>query len=207
VVAAASRGPGSVVTGLSTKTAFVADAQRTFIAFAAPYNGGVTVAVPGVNRIVVGSGLGMRPTVRTYDVSGPKPTFTQFLPSLPMGTGGVAVSAQRFVAGNPQIMVSGGTGAASQIGVFQNQVNPPIRSYSTFTSRPRPNSPVYAAATSLLGGSGGVVDTMFQSQGRGGVGGILKVNPATGVVDPTFAPTYNGKLIAGPLRIATRSPR
>ena len=204
LVAAASRGRGSVVTALSTGSAFVPNAQRSFTAFAAPYTGGATVAVAGVNRIVVGSGIGMRPTVRTYDVSGASPTFTQFLPSLPTGTGGVWVTTQNFLTGTPQIMVSGGAGAGSRVGVYQNQANPPVRSFATFASRPKPNSPVHAAAISLLGGT---VDTVFMSQGTGGRGGILKVNAATGAVDTSFAPQYASRTLAGPLRIATRGPR
>jgi hypothetical protein len=41
------------------------------------------------------------------------------------------------------------------------------------------------------------------SQGEGGKTSIKKVNASTGVVDPTFAVTFNGKPLVGPLRIAT----
>ena len=52
-------------------------------------------------------------------------------------------------------------------------------------------------------GQSPIVDTVFMSQGQGGKTSIKKVNASTGVVDPTFAVTYNGKPLVGPLRIAT----
>ncbi|NDC62539.1 MAG: hypothetical protein EBZ59_00790, partial [Planctomycetia bacterium] len=67
-----------------------------------------------------------------------------------------------------------------------------------------PNAPVYASAVAL---TGGVVDTIFMAQGDGGRNTIKKVNAATGVVDAGFAPTYLGKPLTSPLRIATPGPR
>jgi hypothetical protein len=64
--------------------------------------------------------------------------------------------------------------------------------------------PVNAAAAAL---ASSFADTIFMAQGNGGVGTILKVNAATGLVDPTFTPTSEGKPIISPLRLATRAWR
>ncbi len=203
LVAAESRGPGRVSVQKSTGTAFTP--WKSFTAFGGNYTGGASVAVAGPNRIAVGSGLGMRPTVKVYDVAATPSVVSQFSPAVPTGTGGVSVTAQRFTSPTAMnVMVAGGANARSAIGVFPSAGGAATKTYNTFASRPKNNSPVYAAPAAL---AGGLVDTVFQSQGTGGVGGILKVNSTTGVVDTSFAPQYNGKLLAGPLRIATRAPR
>lgn len=203
LVAAESRGPGRVSAQKSTGSAFTS--WKSFTAFGGTYTGGASVAVAGTNRIVVGSGLGMKPTVKVYDVAATPTVLSQFAPTVPTGTGGVSVTAQRFTSPSAvDVMVAGGANAKSAIGVYPTTGGAATKTYNTFASRPKANSPVYAAAAAL---AGGLVDTVFQSQGTGGVGGILKVNSATGAIDTAFAPQYNGKLLAGPLRIATRGPR
>lgn len=206
LVAAASRGQGSVNVARSTGTAFVSQPSKSFTAFGGTYTGGASVAVGGVNRIVVGSGVGLPPTVKIYDVSGAKPTVvSQFAPKVPTGTAGVTVSTQYFSVGaNPEIMVAGGRNAWSAIGVYQNSATQPTKTYNNFATRAKPNAPVYAAAAAL---TTALADTVFMAQGDGGVGTILKVNAATGLVDPTFTPTFNGRPIVSPLRIATRVSR
>lgn len=202
LVAGASRGPGSVNVARSTGTTFVSQPSKSFTAFGGTYTGGATVAVGAQGEIVVGSGVGLPPTVKLYDVSGAAPTvLSQFAPSVPTGTGGVTVTTQQFTAGaKPEIMVAGGRDANSAIGVYKAEVNPPTKTYNTFASQPKPNAPVYAAAAAL---ASAFADTIFMAQGDGGIGTILKVNAATGVVDPTFTPTIGGKPIVSPLRIAT----
>lgn len=203
LVSSASRGAGAVNVARNTGAAFVSQPAKSFVAFGTNHTGGATVAVSGVNKIVVGSGVGLQPTVKVYDVSGPSPTSTTFLPNPPTGTGGITVSSKFFnVSASPEIVTAGGFNAGSAIGVYRNQTDPAIRQYATFGAGPRPNSPVYAAAAAL---SSSVVDTVFMSQGLGGTGSILKVNAMTGAVDPSFAPTFNGRRLSGPLRIATRT--
>lgn len=206
LVTGASRGQGSVNVARSTGTAFVSQPAKSFTAFGGAYTGGASVAVGGVNRIVVGSGVGLPPTVKVYDVAGARPqVISQFAPSVPTGTAGVTVSTQYFTVGaNPEIMVAGGRNANSAIGVYRNQATTPTKTYNTFATRPKPNAPVYAAAAAL---TSALADTVFMAQGDGGVGTILKVNATTGAVDPTFKPTYNGRPIVSPLRIATRVTR
>jgi len=139
-------------------------------------------------------------------VSGATPRVaSQFAPNVPTGTAGVTVSTQYFSVGaNPEIMVAGGRNAMSAIGVYRNETGPPTKTYNNFASRAKPNAPVYAAAAAL---TTALADTVFMAQGDGGVGTILKVNATTGVVDPTFTPTFNGRPIVSPLRIATRVSR
>jgi len=206
LVAEASRGPGSVNVTRSTGTTFVSQPSKSFTAFGGTYTGGATVAVGAVGEIVVGSGVGLPPTVKTYNVSGATPTVIgQLAPRVPTGTNGVTVTTQQFTAGaKPEIMVAGGRDANSAIGVYKGDVNPPTNTYTTFASQPKPNAPVYAAAAAL---ASAFADTIFMAQGDGGVGTILKVSAATGLVDPTFTPTIGGKPIISPLRIATRVAR
>jgi len=206
LVAGASRGQGAVVVARSTKTTFVAQPAKSFTAFGGTYTGGAAVAVQDVGQIIVGSGVGLQPTVRIFDVSGAKPRMTsQFAPSVPRGTGGVTVNTQFFAPNTvPQVMVAGGRNAGSAVGTYKNRQNPPTATYNEFASRARPNSPVYAAAAAL---TGSLADTVFMAQGFGGVNTILKVNAKTGLVDPTFVPTSGGRPIVAPLRIATRVSR
>ena len=206
LVAGASRGPGSVNVARSTGTTFVSQPAKSFTAFGGTYTGGATVAVGDAGQIVVGSGVGMAPTVKVFDVRPATPTLVrQFAPNVPAGTGGVTVATQFFSAGpQPQIMVAGGKNANSAIGVYKNDVNPPAKTYNNFATRVNPNAPVYSAAAAL---ASAFADTVFMAQGAGGIGTILKVNAATGAVDPTFKPTIGGKPIVSPLRIATRVSR
>lgn len=208
LVVGASRGPGNVNVYYSSGTTFGDGTTprvpaRSLTAFGGTYTGGATVAVGAVGEIVVGSGISLPPTVKVYDVSVATPTLiSQFAPSVPTGTGGVSVTTQKFTAGaQPQIMVAGGWDSNSAIGVYQGNVNPPTNTYNTFASRPKSNVPVNAAAAAL---ASSFADTIFMAQGNGGVGTILKVNAATGLVDPTFTPTSDGKPIISPLRLATR---
>jgi hypothetical protein len=203
LVAAKSRGAGDVQVSLSDGTKFTA--YKSFTAFAKTYRGGATVAVGGINTIVVGSGVGMPATVRTYDVSAAPTVVSQFKPASPGGTQGISVTTQRFTNGiAPEVMVAGGRNTGSVVSVYTPGTAAPIRTYNTFASLPKPNAPVYAAAAAL---TGGLVDTVFMAQGDGGVNTIKKVNATTGAVDATFAPTYGGKPLVSPLRIATRGPR
>lgn len=206
LVAGASRGRGAVVVARSTTTSFVSQPAKSFTAFGGTYTGGASVAVQAVGQIVVGSGVGLQPAVKIFDVSGAKPRMTsQFAPSVPRGTGGVTVNTQFFQPNTvPQVMVAGGRNAGSAVGTYKNRENPPTATYTEFASRARPNSPVYAAAAAL---TGAVADTVFMAQGFGGVNTILKVAANSGAVDPTFVPTLNGKPIVAPLRIATRVSR
>lgn len=206
LVAGASRGQGSVTVASSTGTAFVPEPAKSFTAFGGTYTGGASVAVQAVGQIVVGSGVGLPPTVKVFDVSGSKPkVLSQFAPSVPRGTGGVTVNTQFFSAGPAaQVMVAAGRNENSAIGTYKGEDNPPTNTYSPFATRAKPNSPVYAAAAAL---SGGFVDTVFSAQGFGGVNTIVRMNAATGVVDPTFVPTLGGRPIVAPLRIATRVSR
>lgn len=202
LVAGASRGQGSVAVARSTTTAFAAQPKKAFTAFGGTYTGGAAVAVQGVGRIVVGSGIGLPPTVKVFDVSGSKPrVVSQFAPNVPAGTGGVTVNTQFFSAADvPQVMVAGGRNENSAVGTYKDDKNPPTKTFNSFAGRAKPNAPVYAASAAL---SVAFADTVFMAQGFSGVGPILRVNAATGRVDPSFVAKVNGEPIVAPLRIAT----
>jgi hypothetical protein len=202
LVAGASRGRGSVAVARSTTTAFVAQPKKSFTAFGGTYTGGAAVAVQGVGRIAVGSGMGLTPTVRVFDVAGSRPkAVSQFAPNVPAGTGGVTLNTQFFSAATvPQVMVAGGRNANSAVGTYKDDTNPPTKTFNSFAGRAKPNAPVYAASAAL---TSAFADTVFMTQGFGGVGPILKVNAATGQVDSSFVASLKGVPIVAPLRITT----
>jgi serralysin len=204
LVAAKSTGLGDVQVSLSTGSGFTA--YRSFVAFPTAskgYDGGATAAVSGINRIVVGSGAGMTPTVKTFNISTVTPTLvSQFQPTFPKYTAGISVTAQNFTGGSAlDVVAAAGPNGKSQVSVYNGETNASVVAYNTFASQGKTSPAVYAAASAL--GSSPIVDTVFMSQGEGGKTSIKKVNATTGVVDPTFAVTYNGKPLVGPLRIAT----
>ena len=205
LVAAKSSGAGDVRVAVSNGTAFTPVPSKSINSPFPRASGGASVAVGGINRIVLGSGFGMPPTVRTYDVSGATPKIVgQFLPSLPPRTAGISVSTQYFAANPvPDMVVAAGRNGGSVVGVYNGQ-GAKINGYKAFASLAKPNAPVYAGAAAL---NGAVVDTVFMAQGDGGRNGIKKLNASTGAVDPAFAPVYAGKPLLAPLRIATRGPR
>jgi hypothetical protein len=202
LVAGASRGQGSVAVARSTTTAFVAQPKKSFTAFGGTYTGGAAVAVQGVGRIVVGSGMGLTPTVKVFDVLGSRPkAVSQFAPNVPAGTGGVTLNTQFFSAASvPQVMVAGGRNENSAVGTYKDDKNPPTKTFNSFAGRAKPNAPVYAASAAL---ASAFADTVFMAQGFGGVGPILKVNAATGQVDSSFVASLKGVPIVAPLRITT----
>jgi len=201
LVAAKSSGAGDVQVSLSDGTKFTA--YKSFTAFSGVknYRGGSSAAVAGINKIVVGSGPGMAPTVKTFDISATPTVSSTFQPTFPKGTVGVSMTTQNFSGTGLDLIASAGRNGKSQVTVYNGQTNASMLSYNTFASQAKPNSPVYAAASAL--GSSPVVDTVFMAQGDGGKGTIKKVNATTGVVDATFVPTYLGKPLTSPLRINT----
>lgn len=205
LVASKSSGAGDVQVSLSDGTKFTA--YKSFTAFTGlkNYRGGASAAVAGINKIVVGSGAGTPPTVKTFDIAGSPLQTSSFQPAFPKGTVGVSMTTQNFSGTGLDLIASAGRNGKSQVSVYNGQTNTNLISYNTFASQAKPNAPVYAAASAL--GASPVVDTVFMSQGDGGKGTIKKVNATTGVVDATFVPTYLGKPLTGPLRIATNTRR
>ena len=203
LVACKSVGFGDVQVSLSTGTGFAA--YKSFVAFPPPYkgyDGGASVAVGGINRIVVGSGVGMAPTVKTFSIAGTPTLLSQFQPTLPKDTAGVSVTTQNFTGGNVlDVVVAAGPNGDSRVSVYNGQNNSPNNTYNNLATSGRLSPAVFAAASAL--GASPLVDTVFMSQGNGGNGTIKKVNATTGVVDSTFVALYNGKPLVGPLRIAT----
>lgn len=205
IVTSKSAGPGETRIALSNGTAFVPQPAKTIVSPFPGASGGASAAVGGVGKIVLGSGFGIRPTVKTYNVAGATPVLVgQYNPVMPPGTAGITVTTQSLTSSSAvDVLVAGGRNAGSAVGVY-NAANTKIRGYNTFASLAKPNAPVYAAAIAM---TGGVVDTVFMAQGDGGRNTIKKVDAVTGVVDVSFAPTYLGKPLTSPLRIASRGPR
>jgi uncharacterized repeat protein (TIGR01451 family) len=217
VAAAKSRGAGDVKVFRSTATALVT--HKSFVPFARGFRGGATVAIADVgtfangvtmNRatadqrgeIIVGSGIGMAPSVLIYDVTGTPRVVDRLRPLTPSLRGGVAVSAHYFNGdGIADIVVAGGRNARSAVEVYDGATRSRLLSSATFARLAKPNVPVHSASVDLTGD--GRADGLFQVQGDGGkVKGIRRVNATTGTVEATLT-----QALPPPLRIASRAPR
>jgi len=221
LVAAMSRGAGTVAAFRSVTVAgidrFEASPYRAFTPFAATFDGGATVAVADVGtfsagrlvnaaaadgkvEIVVGSGAGMRPTVRVYDVSAAPRVVTTILPFPTSRQFGVAVTTGHVNNDAiDDIVVSAGRGGGSVVRIYNgrvDQASPELLVLaSAFASLARPNAPVFTAPIDLDGN--GTVDRFFSTQGDvGGSVGVIKLDTALGRVG-----SFSG--LAGPFRIAT----
>ena len=197
-VAAMGRGAGTVNVFRSVNAADpIQDvAYRTFTPFAATFDGGASVAVADVGtfaagklvsatapdgrgEIVVGSGAGMRSTVRVYDISATPRVVTTILPFSASLQGGVAVAASRYDADTiDDIVSSAGRGGGSAVRVFNgrvDQTSPAVLAVSTaFATLARPNAPVFTAPIDLDGD--GRIDRFYSTQGdAGGTIGVLHV--------------------------------
>ncbi|NDC63541.1 MAG: hypothetical protein EBZ59_06035, partial [Planctomycetia bacterium] len=75
VVTSKSTGPGETRIATSNGTSFVPQPSKTIASPFPGASGGASVAVGGVGKVVLGSGFGVRPTVKTYNVSGANPVL------------------------------------------------------------------------------------------------------------------------------------
>jgi cyclophilin family peptidyl-prolyl cis-trans isomerase len=218
LVAAMSRGAGTVNVFRSVNAADPIEntAYRTFTPFGATFDGGASIAVADVGtfvagarvsatapdgkvEIVVGSGAGMRSTVRVYDISATPRVVTTLLPFPASQQGGVTVSAGRYDADSiDDIVVSSGRGGRSAVRVFNGRTDQAasavLASSSAFAAFGRPNAPVFTAPIDLDGD--GKIDRFHATQGDAGASaGVLKV---------AINGTSSGQLgtLKGPLRIA-----
>jgi len=218
IVAAASRGPGLVrVFYVSPEAAqpVPATPSVSFRAFAPRFNGGATVATgdfgtftagaltsanapDGRMEVVVGSGPGMAPTVRVYDLSGTPRVVRTINPLSPSFRGGLSVSTGRFDADTiDDIIVVSGHGGGSRIDVYSGVVtgNPSrLVARQAFAGVGRPNLPVYAAAIPRASDNRMVNFAVVQGGGRTEQG-VRRISTATGA-EASFA------VLSGPLRIA-----
>jgi cyclophilin family peptidyl-prolyl cis-trans isomerase len=217
IVAAATRGPGLVrVFYVSPEAArpIPATPSVAFRAFAPRFNGGATVATgdfgtfsagaltdanapDGRMEVVVGSGPGMTPTVRVYDLSGTPRVVRTIAPLSPSFRGGLSVSTGRFDANSiDDIIIAGGHGGGSRIDVYSGAVSgTPSRllARQAFAGVGRPNLPVYAAAIPRASDNRMVNFAVVQGGGRTEQG-VRRISTATGV-EAGFA------TLSGPLRI------
>ena len=197
LVAAMSRGAGTVNVFRSVNAADPIEntAYRTFTPFGATFDGGASIAVADVGtfaagklvsattpdgkvEILVGSGAGMRSTVRVYDISATPRVVTTLLPFTASQQGGVTVAAGRYNADSiDDIVVSSGRGGRSAVRVFNgrtDQAAAVLASSSAFAAFGRPNAPVFTAPIDLDGD--GKIDRFHATQGEaGGSAGVLNV--------------------------------
>ena len=222
LVAAMSRGAGTVSVFRSVNAAdpIQNTPYRTFTPFGARFDGGATVAVADVgtfaggalvsntaadNRveIVVGSGPGMRPTVRVYDISATPRVVTTINPFAAAFLGGVSVSSGRYdTDAIDDIFVSAGRGGASNMLVFNGRVGQSspavLASSNAFAALGRPNAPLFTAPVDTDGD--GRVDRFLATQGDvASPGGVLHV-ASSGVRVGPLGSLKGGFRIAAPRR-------
>ena len=145
IVAAMSTGPGTVKIFLSTNAPdpIANEAYRTIVPFGASFNGGASVAVADIGtfrdgqllnatipdnkvEIIVGSGVGMSPSVKAYDISAaPREVYT-IRPFSAAVQGGVSVASGRYTADSiDDIIVSAGRGGGSAVQIYNGRVDVP----------------------------------------------------------------------------------
>ena len=190
---------------------------RDFLAFPASFIGGATVAaadmgsmpvipgpfdntqLDGKAEIVVGSGAGMKTTVKVFDVSGmitPRPrtvapavaSFTPFSTTTSTFRGGVSLGVARFNADLvPDILVGAGVNGRSLVDVWAWNNSSPATLHSlsangigfaAFTGASR-NAPVQVTAQDTNGD--GIADAIFAVQGPGGTTGQIRQFDITSV--------------------------
>jgi hypothetical protein len=181
-----------------------AQPYREFLAFPASFVGGAVVAaadmgstpvangpfdtllLDGKAEIVVGSGAGMKATVRVFDVSRlttlmPKTVprvagrFTPFSTGRSIFKGGVSLDVARFTASPvPDILVGAGVNGRSMVDVWAWTASANATMYSLATNGTgfaaftdaSSNSPVEVAAMDTTGG--GIANQILVAQGPGG---------------------------------------
>jgi len=217
IVTAASRGPGLV--NVFFVAAGAADPvpntpSRSFQAFSSRYLGGATVATAdlgtftggvatnasvadGRMEVVVGSGTGLAPQIRLYDLSTGVNLIRTITPFVSTFRGGVSVSAGRFDADAvDDIIVTGGYRSGSRVEIHSGRAptgpSGLLASRQAFAAFGTANLPVFAVA--IPPSSSGRFTTLAVVQSSASGLGIrrLGVSPATETV---FAS------LAGPLRI------
>jgi cyclophilin family peptidyl-prolyl cis-trans isomerase len=222
LVAAMSRGAGTVSVFRSVDAAdpIQNTAFRTFTPFGARFDGGATVAVADVgtfvagaltngtaadNRveILVGSGPGMRPTVRVYDISATPRVVTTLQPFAAGLLGGVSLASGRYDADDiDDIMISAGRGGGSAMQVFNGRVNqssPAVLASSTaFAALGRPNAPLFTAPI-VTDGTGRIGRFLATQGDPASPGGVLHVSTAGISVGP-LGSLKGGFRIAAPRR-------
>jgi len=194
IVAAASRSGGSVAVFRSRPAA--ADPVentpfRSFVAFGGGFRGGATVAVAdlstvpdGKGEIIVGSGAGMTPLVRVYDVSRGVQLVRSFAPAFGSFRGGVSVSTTQFNGDAvPDIIVAPGMGGGATLQVYDGRLTSPPGTrldsarLAAFAGLSRAQAAVFAAAMDTNGD--GRADRIFVTQGEGGEAlGVRSLTPA-----------------------------
>ena len=222
IVAAMSRGGGTVNVFRSVNAVDPVEntPYRTFTPFPGTFNGGASVAVVDVgtfvqgrltdatavdNRmeIVVGSGAGMRSTVKVYDVSATPRVVSTMLPFPATFVGGVSVSTGRYDA-DPldDVIASAGRGGGGGTSVYSVRLDRPaanlLATWAAFASLARPNAPAFTAAIDL--DDDGRLDTLYATQGdAGGSAGVTKFSTVG-------SRTGSHGSLQGPLRIAAPRP-
>ena len=202
---------------------------RNFLAFPASFIGGAVVGAADMGRvvgssfvntldgkaeIVVGSGAGIKTTVKVFDVSGALAlarSFTPFSTNTLSYRGGVSVSVARVNADLiPDIVVGAGVNGRSLVDVWAwNNTTPATLSslsangigFAAFTG-PSRNAPVQVATLDTTGD--GIADMILAAQGPGGTTNQIRAFNITSVAPLQVSPAIAipGSFV-GPYFIAT----
>jgi hypothetical protein len=189
---------------------------RRFLAFPANFTGGAVVAVAdmgwfkgtqavntlqgdGKSEVIVGSGAGMRATVKIFNVAPSKPVAVRtFLPFAKKFTGGISSLDLGRIEGDmiPDIVVGAGEGFGSMVKVIHGRLGTQLASFRAYQGSSR-HSAVRAAV--LDTNADGIVDQIVTAQGQGGTTRELRsFDPISGALvdslledDLDFTGEYN----------------
>ena len=160
-----------------------------FLAFPKTFIGGSTVAAGDVSNdgraeIIVGSGPGMRDTVRIFDglttgsTMTPAPPLQEFHPFEANARGGVFVAVGNIdVDPKLEIIVGSGVGGHSQVATYDPaSLAAPVNTFLAVYTGSGSNAPVRVAAGPNLAGA----TDIFTAQGPDGLSRMLRHTPPAG---------------------------
>ncbi|MCO6458737.1 MAG: DUF11 domain-containing protein, partial [Pirellulaceae bacterium] len=123
---------------------------RSFFAFSSSFTGGSVVAAADMNgagpdEVIVGSGSGMRATVRIYNISGTPSIIRTILPFYSFSFGGVSLDVGRVNAdATPDLVIGNGYRGWSIVEVYNGATGAKLTTFQAFEGTSY-NSPVRVA--------------------------------------------------------------
>jgi len=177
--------------------------------------GGVTRSVAdadGNSELVIGSGAGMKATVRAYDISSGLPrlidTITPFRGSAALGT--LTISVGRVDGDMIQdIIVASGQGGGSQVEIYSGRIDDKVdarlAAVAPFASSKRRNAAVSAVGVDT--NQDGVIDSLAVGQGLSGEAGKVRQVALSSRLRTTAATLQTSGVPQSPLRVGALNNR
>ena len=177
--------------------------------------GGATrnaTAADGSSELVIGSGAGMKATVRIYDMSSGRPrlvdTINPFNGSA--GVGVVTVSVGRFNADSvDDLIVASGQGGGSRVEIYSGRIDDKVdarlAAVAPFAKSRRKNAAVTAAGVDT--NQDGVIDSLAVGQGFGGELGKVTQVALSNQLRTAAVPLRTSGIPQTPIRVGALNNR